>query len=444
MPDTIDIAKTLVSNKPVDYWEIYLTTSRSFRVEVRDSLVDSLQRSSLKGMAIRVIKDHKPGFSFCTSSDPGNIEKAINSAVEMAGVTPPDELMSFTKRENKNPVKLDLLSDKLTGMPEKDKIEIARMIEKEAYAFDKRISVARSSGYVDSITDVRLLNSSGLDLSDCSGICSAWVELMAEESGDQETAYWFDHKRDPHELEPERIAQKAAGRAINALGGKSINSGKLPVIFENHTASGLLGVISSSFVAENHFKRTASPLVTKGAKLFSDRLKIVDDGTDARGDLAFGFDGEGVPTQKTVVVRDGIVTSWLYDRYYGLKFDHPSTGNSRRSGFEAPPSSGVTNLFIEPGRDSLDEMILKMGSGILVTEMMGLHTANPVSGDFSVGASGFKVSNGLIEHPVKGIAIAGNLIDLFGQVIEIGSDFQFFGNLGASSLLCETVSVSGA
>lgn len=444
MPNAVDIAKAFISSSSVDSWEIFFTTSESFRVEVRDSIVDSLQRSSLAGLAVRVLKDGKSGFSFCSSADRYDIERAINNAVEMAAVMPVDRSVSFTETGKQYFKQTSLFSEKLSTMREKDKIEIARVMEKEAYAFDKRISITRTSGYMDSTTNSRLINSLGLDVSDRTGMSSIWVELMAEDSGEQETSYWYDQNRNPEDLDPVQIAQIAATRAIRALGGKSVKSEKLPVLFENSTASGLLNVLSNSFVAENHYKKTASPTVVKGAKLFSKKLRIVDDGTDERGDLAFGFDGEGFPTQKTLVVDSGVVNSWLYDRYYGMKFSHPSTGNSKRSGFEAPPGSGITNLYIEPGDLSLDEMILKMSNGIMVTEVMGLHTANPVSGDFSVGVSGFSISNGSIEHPVKGIAIAGNLLELFGRILEVGDDFRFFGNVGSASLLCESLIVSGS
>lgn len=444
MPDIMDYAKTFISKQPVDSWEIFLTTSQSFRVEVKGSVVDSLQRSSLKGMAVRVMKDHRPGFSFTSSCEIQNIEKTIIDALEIARVMPGDDSASFTKPGSDYELKPSLLNARLIAMPERDKIEIARIIENEAYAYDKRISIARTSGYVDSVTHIRMSNSFGLDISDQSGISSAWVELMAEESGQQETSYWYDQNRDPLVIDPRQIARTAAKRAIEALGGAPVKSDKLSVIFENTTAAGLLGVISNSFVAENHFKKTASPLIMRGAKLFSEKLGIIDDGMDERGELAFGFDGEGAPAQKTVVVEDGEVKSWLYDRYYGAKFSQPSTGNSRRAGFESPPTSGITNFFIKPGKFTLDQMMKVMSNGLLITEVMGLHTANPVSGDFSVGASGFKISNGMIERPVKGIAIAGNLIDLFGRLTEVGSDFRYFGNIGACSLLCEPVSVSGS
>ena len=444
MPEVLDAAKAFMSKQSVDSWELFFTVSRSFRVEVKESIVDSLQRSSLKGLSVRIIKDGKSGFSFCSSSDPYDVEKTIENAVEMASVMPTDDSASFTSGNMVYTRNHGLFDEMLVAIPEKDKINIARTIEKEAYASDKRISIARSSGYIDSVTESRLMNSEGLDVADRCGICSAWVELMAEESGEQETSYWYDQNRNPERLAPADIARTAAMRAIKALGGKTVASGKMPVIFENDTAAGILGVISNSFVAENHFKKTASPRVVKGEKLFSENLRIIDDGTEERGELAFGFDGEGVPTQKTVVVDGGVVSSWLYDRYYGMKFSHPSTGNSRRAGFETPPSSGITNFYVEPGELSVEEMIAGMTKGILVTEVMGLHTANPVSGNFSVGASGFAISGGAISHPVKGIAIAGNLLELFAHIIEIGNDFRFFGNVGSSSLLCETISVSGS
>ncbi len=444
MLDAVEIARQFISKQSVDSWELFFTTSNSFRIEVKESVVDSLQRSSLSGMAVRVLKDAKPGFSFCSSSDRHDIEKTISNAVEMSSVMPRDEFASFTKTGRDYFQTPQLLDSNLLTMTEEEKIEIARSIEREAYAFDKRISIARTSGYADSIIQSRLINSLGLDVGARAGECSAWVELMAEESDEQETSYWYDQNRNPRNLNAQKIAETAAGRAINALGGKSVKSEKLPVVFENMMASGLLGVLSNSFVAENQFKKTASPAVVKGAKIFSEKLRIIDDGADERGDLAFSFDGEGFPTQRTVVVEEGVVNSWLYDRYYGKRFSHPSTGNSRRPGFEVAPGSGITNLYVEQGKLSLQEMIRRMSNGIMVTEVMGLHTANPVSGDFSVGASGFRISNGSIEHPVKGIAIAGNLLDVFSRILEVGDDFRFFGNLGSPSLLCESLSVSGS
>ena len=444
MHDYFEKAKHFLSKQSVDAWELFWTTSESFKVEVRQSHVDSFKRSRLGGMSVRVINEGSLGFSFCSLSDMANIEKTIINAVEMAGVMPADELPSFSTNDDNYAKKTGLLNQKLVGAEEKDKIEIARIIENEAYKYDSRITVARSCGYSDSITSVTLTNSLGLDVNDEFGVCSAWVELMAEASGEQETAYWFEQNRDPFKLDPPFIAHKAAKRAIHSLGGKTMESGNVPAIFENITASGLLSVLSNSFVAENHFKRTASPIVTEGAELFSKKLKITDDGGDTRGEYARSFDGEGSSTQRTVVVDHGVVNSWLYDRYYGAKFNHPSTGNSLRSGFELPPNTGTTNFYVEPGHLSLDEMIAQITNGILITEVMGLHTANPVSGDFSLGISGFKITNGNIDHPVKGIAIAGNLIDLFKGVSDVGNDFGFFGNIGACSLLCENICLSGS
>jgi PmbA protein len=266
---------------------------------------------------------------------------------------------------------------------------------------------------------------------------------MAEQNGEQEMAYWMEQARSPKGINPETVASKAARRALDSLGGKSLPSARMPVIVENSVAVDLLHVLSHSFLAENHYKKLTSPRIKLDEPIFSRKISIVDDGLDARGDYAFPFDGEGTPSQRTQVVENGTLRSLLFDLSYARKLKASSTGNCRRGSFEGLPMNGVTNLLIEPGTSTVAELAAAAGSGLLVTELMGLHTANPVSGDFSVGASGFNIKDGKIDHPVKGIAIAGNLVDLFGSVLEVADDFRFFGNMGAPSLLVESMAISG-
>jgi PmbA protein len=423
---------------------VFHEDSHSFRVEFKDGVMDTLQKARVSGLAVRVIRESRIGFSFTSALDASSLQKTVDTALSMAGVMPldPDATLAV-------PAPLPVLQEKimdasLRRATEADKTEIARVIESKARLEDKRITTIRSAGYSDTIVAIRLVNSNGLDATGEAGFVSTWVQLMAEQNGEQEMAYWMEQARSPERINPETVASEAARRALDSLGGTSLPSARMPVIVENSVAVDLLHVLSHSFLAENHFKRLTSPRIKLHEPIFSRKISIVDDGLDARGDYAFPFDGEGTPSQRTQVVENGNLRSLLFDLSYARKLKAASTGNCRRGSFEGLPVNGVTNLLIEPGTSTREELTAAAGSGLLVTELMGLHTANPVSGDFSVGASGFNIKDGKIDHPVKGIAIAGNVVDLFGSVLEVGNDFRFFGNMGAPSLLVESLAISGS
>lgn len=444
MTDPVSITRGLLEKEAVGEWEIFHQISESFEVEIKDGKVDSLHKARVSGLAVRVLKDQKLGFSYTSALDARNLEKTVQTAIAMLKFMQPDADTDLAGPSSMPDLTDDIYKRSLSDSPEAEKTELARSIERIARQQDKRITTVRKAGYTDAITTLRLANSLGVDESGKAGFVRAWIELMAEENGDQEMAYWMEQARSPLDVDPKAIAVIAAHRALDSLGGKVIPSASMPVVMENKVAAEILGILSKSFIGENHFKKTASPKIQPGEAIFSAKVSIVDDGLDPRGDDAFPFDGEGTPSTRTIVADKGVLKGLLFDRYHAHKFNAVSTGNCRRGSFESLPGSGITNLSMEPGGDSLESLIGSVENGLMVTELMGLHTANPVSGDFSVGASGFKITNGKLDHPVKGVAIAGNLIDLFGHVVSVADDFRFFGNVGAPSFLVESLAVSGS
>jgi PmbA protein len=444
MDDPVTFTCEVLQKQAADQWEVFHQDSRSFRVEFKDGVMDTFQKAQVTGLAVRVIKESRVGFSFTSALGPSSIKKTVDTAVSMARVMPFDPAVTLAESVHLPILQDEIMDESLRRVTEAEKTEIARAIETAARLEDKRITTIRSAGYSDTIVAVRLVNSNGLAASGEAGFVRAWVELMAEHNRDQEMAYWMEQARSPEMINAAVVASKAARRALDSLGGKPIPSAKMPVIVENSVSVDLLHVLSHSFLAENHFKKLVSPKIKQGEPIISRKLSIVDNGLDARGDYAFPFDGEGTPSQRTQVVENGILESLLFDLSHARKLRSTPTGNCLRRSFEGLPVNGATNLLIEPGTTSVEELAVKVGTGLLVTELMGLHTANPVSGDFSVGAAGFKIEAGKVEHPVKGIAIAGNVVDLFANVLEVGNDFRFFGNMGAPSLLVETLAVSGS
>jgi len=444
MIDPVEITRGLLEKQAPGHWEVFHQISESFKVEIKDGKVDSLHKSRLSGLAVRVLANRRLGFSYTSALDAPSLEETVRTAVSMASFMQGDPDIGFAEPALMPVLAGDIFKNSLVQFPEKDKTELAGSIEQIARQQDKRITTVRKAGYTDAVTSLRLVNSLGLDQSGKAGFVRAWIELMAEENGEQEMAFWMEQARSPQDIDPTAVAVTAARRALDSLGGKIIPSKSLPVVMENTVAADLLRLVSDSFLGESHFKNKVSPRIQPGAKPFSGKVTIVDDGLDSRGDDAFPFDGEGTPSSRTVVADRGVVTSLLFDRYHARKFKTISTGNCRRGSFESLPVGGITNLTMEPGDESLTDIIASVGEGLMVTDMMGLHTVNTISGDFSVGASGFKISSGRLDHPVKGVAIAGNLIDLFGKVVKVADDFRYFGNVGAPSFLVEFLAVSGS
>jgi PmbA protein len=186
----------------------------------------------------------------------------------------------------------------------------------------------------------------------------------------------------------------------------------------------------------------------KGEGVFSPLLSVVDDGLFPKGVASSPLDAEGTPSQRTVLVLQGEVRGYLYDRYWANRESLSSsrvdsTGNSKRSGIKLPPAIGISNFFIEPGSVPLSKLTGDVQEGIVLEDVMGLHTIDPISGDFSLGCSGDWIVRGRKVRPVKSIAIAGNLFELFRRVVGIGEDLRFFGGVGSPSLLVEGLEVSG-
>ncbi|MDQ7782961.1 MAG: TldD/PmbA family protein [Desulfomonilaceae bacterium] len=444
MIDPVAVTRELLEKRAPGQWEVFHQISDTFKVEIKDGKVDSLHKARLSGLAVRVLTDGRLGFSYTSALDPAGLEETVRTAVSMAGHMEADSDTDFAGPALMPSLSGDIFEVALADFPEKDKREMAESIERTARRQDKRITTVRKSGYADAVTTVRLVNSLGLDESAKAGFVRAWIELMAEENGEQEMGFWMEQARLPHDIDVEAVGITAARRALAGLGGRAVPSASIPVVMENTVAADLLRLLSHSFLGENHFKDKASPRIRVGEKPFSEKVTILDDGLDARGDEAFPFDGEGSPSCRTVVAQNGVVTSLLFDRYHARKFKTATTGNCRRGSFESLPAGGITNLSMEPGLRTLKDIVGSIEQGLLVTDLMGLHTANPISGDFSVGASGFRIAHGKVDHPVKGVAVAGNLIDLFGKVVDVADDFRYFGNVGAASFLVESLTISGS
>lgn len=422
-------------------WELFAVDGRTISLEVREGELDSLKTSRNVGVALRLREEGRIGFSFSTSLDDTAVARMVEQARSAARVMQPNKFARFADPVPTLPA-LNLV-DQLAPPTMEERIAAARRIEAAARAADPRVKRVRKASYSESAGREWLFNSHGVRYAADSTFYSASVLAVAEEGGESQSGGEFQFGRSFRAIDAEWIGLMAAQRAVAALRGRPVATASYNLVFENHVVADLLGVLAPSFLGES-VQRNRSLLAGKlGEPVMAPVITLVDDGLDVRGAAANPFDGEGTPHQTTPVVVGGVLRTYLYDIETGLRDGRASTGNAGRAGFRNPPQPAPTNLRLEPGSGLLEDLCRDVHDGLLITDVLGVHTANSMSGDFSLGAAGFMIERGSIGRPVRGIAIADNVLGLFRRVIRVGADFRYFGSVGAASLSVPEVRVSG-
>ncbi len=459
MVEIIDRALSILERKPIDGYEVYLLQSSHFDVESKEGKIETLQTSQYSGMAFRILRRQRMGFSYATFSGASpsvgqevsrDLKRVIDDAVGGAEATSADPCFDFAPSLKASPSRLPIFDETLKKVSEKVKIEKARCLEASARSVSEKIKKVRKASYEEVVSRTTLANSNGFRFSYDHSLVSVNVTAVAEEPGNSEVGWDFDFSHFFNDLDVESVGKSAGRKALEKLGGRRIPTGVYPVLIRNDVASEFLSLVTHSFLADQ-IQKGKSPLRGKwGERFFSPLLTIVDDGLYSKGVSTTPIDGEGGPCQRTPLVTQGVVDGYLYDRYWANRENQSSsgpyvgsTGNSRRHGIKSPPGVGTSNFFIEPGTLDLPQLMEALFQGVVVDEVMGLHTVDPISGDFSLGCSGDWVEKGKKVHPVKSIAIAGNLFELFRNVAGVGADIRFLGGVGSPSLLLKDMLISG-
>ncbi len=321
-------------------------------------------------------------------------------------------------------------------------IEAGRRAEAAARGVDPRIANSEGSDAGSEFRRVQYANTAGFTGSYDSASHSLSCSPIAAENGAMQTDYWYTVSRAWNELEDaEAVGRRAAERALGHLGARRVATGEFPVVFDGPTARSLLGSLAGCLSGYAVYRKSSFLAGRLGDRIASDHVTVVDDGRRLAGLGSRPFDGEGQATRRKVLVERGELRSYLLDTYSGRKLDLPSTGNASRSAGSAP-GVGATNLWLEPGRGSLQDLIADTGRGLLLTGMFG-HGFNPVTGDFSRGAKGFWIEGGEATFPVEEITIAGNLGDMLSDVDAVGEELLWLGSVAAPPLRVARMTVAG-
>jgi len=425
--------------------ECVIREGDEFSTLVRLGQVETLKESGSKAIGIRVFFGQRSASTYSSDFSRSGLDRMVASALELAKITSEDPFAGIPDPSQLGAISgdLDLYSSDVYSLPGPERIAYARRAEKAALDFDPRIKNS-DGGSFDAATGRKILaNSHGFIGEYRRSYCSvAAVPIAQDEKGAMQRDYWFSVGRSLGRLEsPEEVGKVAAQRALRRLGARKVKTQSVPVILDPLVATSILEHIFEGVNGDSVY-RGASFLAGKlGQKIAADHVSVIDDGTMVGGFGTSPFDGEGIPTRRTVVIENGVLTSYLLNTYTAKKLGLETTGNASR-GLAGTPGIGPGNYFLEPGTRTPQQLIADVKEGLYVTEFLGMGV-NLVSGDYSRGASGLWISGGKLGDPVEEITVAGNLKEMFMNISEIANDLEFRGSVACPTIRIEGLTVGG-
>ncbi len=418
--------------------EVYQRATRTLSADARRASMEAIESSLTFGYCLRVIKDGRAGFSY--SNNPSDMESVVNDALVSAGYTEPDEHLNIIDPEP--PVTgLATYDPDVEAMTSEHALELACRTEAACMGADPRMTKIRKASASFSSSETRIANSRGLTVSYRATAASASIMAVAEEAGEGQVGWEYALSRRLSEVDFGAVGRDAAKRALELLGARRMTACKAPVLLDRSVAVDFLGVFASMLSSEAVQKGKSLLKGRLGQRVASRSINIVDDALLASSPGLRPFDDEGAPARATVLVREGVLEGYMYNAHTAAKEGRRTTGNAVRGGYMSPPSVGPLSLYIEPSSAASD-LFGEMGTGLYVTDVMGMHTADAISGDFSVGASGLWIEGGRAAYPVKEAVISGNMLGFFSGALALGDDLRFYGRMGSPSILFGQTDIS--
>jgi len=429
--------------------EAYGSEESGREVRVHGGEVESFTAAIQRGIGVRAWIGGKVGYAYGTDlSDPG-IEALTGRAVEAARVADEDEFAGPPDAGAADAFSVLQLSDPTIGAWTSDRLaDLTLAIEKAALTGDSRIAGVEQAVYADSAERVVLVTSRGIEGEYSSSSCYGYVQALAEGEGARETGLGFDLGRGPAALDPAAIGREGAERAAEMIGAGKPGSKSCAVVLDPTVAASFIALIGRSLGA-GLVQRGRSPFAERvGEEVAGEALALLDDGLDPDGFASAPFDAEGVPRRRTPLIEERMLRTYLYDTYSGRRDDAASTGNASRSGYRSQPSVSASNLIVSPGPLTFEELLARAGEGVYVTDVAGLHSGvNPVSGTFSVGASGRAIRAGALAEPLREFTIASDLVSMLGAVEAVGEAARwvpFGGSVCTPPLLISEMTIAGS
>jgi len=440
--------------------EAYASEDAGREVRAHGGEVESLTAATQRGIGVRAWIGARMGYAYGTDLTDQGIAEIAQRAATGAQIADEDKFAAPPEL----PVRLIpdiggkgapeaglglVLSDPTVGEWTVGRVaELALEIERAAVGADSRIAGVEQAVYADSAERVAIASSVGIAGEYERTSCYAYVQALAASDGGRETGLGFDLGRGPASLDAAAIGREGAERATAMIGAGKPQSRSCPVVFDPTVAASFVALIGRGLGADM-VQRGRSPFAgLLGSEVASEALVIHDDGFDPEGSASSPFDGEGVPRQRSALIEGGQLRTYLYDSYTARRGGEATTGNAGRGSYRAQPAVSASNLIVAPGAPGFGQLLAEAGEGVLVTDVAGLHSGvNPVTGVFSVGASGRAIRDGGLAEPLREFTIAGDLVAMLKAVRAVGSTprwVPFGGSVSTPPLLIGELTVAGS
>jgi PmbA protein len=424
--------------------EIYLSAAKATRVAVQDGEVEGFNLTAPRGAGVRVVHEGRVGYSFTESFSPGDLAAAVERATANAALLPPDDSAALERFDGETP-KLDTLyNPSITQVPVERKIAFALELDRIARAADRRVETVTGVVYRDAVDFVRVASTKGVDrqclYSSALGTCTPKVS----DGGENKMYSHVKVARSFDDLFAVEIAREAVSRSVEKLGSGTLESGKYVIGFHPEAFASLLGTFCGIFSGKVAQEGKSLLKGREGETVASTAFTLLDDPLKADGFSSRPFDDEGCPSRPFTLVDAGNFAGFLHNVSTARRAGRTTTGHASRGGYGGTMHVGPTNLVVQPGAKTRDELLASAPKVVYVTELMGLHAGTSiVSGDFSLQAEGF-LHSGTERQAVHLFTVSGNFYHLLAQIVALGSDLETQpGGTTCPSVLVDGLTIAG-
>lgn len=425
--------------------ELYLARSEERGVEMREGRLDNVQHGSCEGAGLRVLRDGRMGFASAGGISAKGVQDLYRKASEQLAHLEPDPCRDIPRPAPPapDPALADSLWDVGLFVTPLESA-VARLAETGAAALaaDPRLAAMLRAGYGESRGEVVIASTRGVLTHERGSSASVGFSALAREAGEVQVGSAYASSCRAAALDFGRVAEQAARRAARLLGGRKLAGAKRAVLFDPWAAGDVLDLVANLLCADQVQRGKSLLAGALGRKIGSDLATFRDDPRRLGGLGSSLHDDEGCPTSAKTLIDGGVVKDYFYDTYTAAKDRRPGNASAGRGSYKGLPGPTHSNFYLEPGQVSRQRLIEDTREGLLVLEIMGMHMADPISGEFSVGVSGLSVTDGRLGAPVKKAMLAGNLRDLLAGIDGVADDLTFYGSLGAPTFRIAEMSVS--
>ena len=423
-----------------DSAEVFRLNQKSLSLTAREGALETVEKSTPGGLAVRFFKDGKTAFAHTTDLSDRSVNDMIRKTKNMAAKTEPDEF-AILPGPGQYGRDLDIFNDSRMNVSTDEKIAFLINLEKLAMDYDILIDKSNGAWCSEVLSEYELINSNGVKSNYKSSYYSIGVSVIASKNGNMFPGEGYVSARHFNDLpSADKIVDKYVSRALRLVGGTPVSGGDYEIIFTPYAATSILWGLSFALNGENALKGTSFLAGKKGEAFASDRLNIYDDAIMLQGVASRPADHEGVPSQKNKLIDKGILTGFLYDTRTAARAGEKSTGSSIRNDYNANPGISTSNFYIAPGDDRVEDVVASCKKGIIVENIhgWGLYSVN---GQYSAGVNGILVRNGKRVKPVANVTIAAGPDDFFKGIGAICDDIAFFHRFSSPTIMIKKMKV---